>query len=175
MDCKNEDDDSELQLIATVPTSIDDEYEYKEVELTDKDDEKTEWHDDIVVVVDPDDFPLHSWDDLKDIVFINVKQCEQTRLEYARSGFDNMNNFQRFKALAAALVLEKEAEMARSCRELQVQNDEKDLVVEESIECVPKSFLDDIRTEAFSLQEQHLGNESIRIISVGELLSLLEV
>ncbi len=165
MNCLKDDDEGELHLIATVSTTDDELYE--DTDLKSKDDpEKTmdltnkesKWDENDFI--DPD---LLHWD-LKDTLFISVKQCEQTHMEYARSGFD-MQSLERLKKLAASLVIEKEAEMARS-------RDELDVGMQESIECIPKTYLEDIRTETSTLQ---LGNESLRIISVGELLSLLEV
>ena len=96
--------------------------------------------------------------------FRTIEEIEETRVQYAKVGLD-IHTFQRFKQLAAALVIEKETAMARSC----LLGNEKDIIMEESIECVPKNFLDDIQGGA--------GAElnTIRVISVGELLSLLEV
>jgi hypothetical protein len=169
----NDDDNSELQLLATVPTTDDEIFEVT-TDFTCKDDleEKTDltnietkWDE-----YDDDDIdPNLLCRDLKDTLFINVKQCEQTHMEYARAGFD-MKNLKRFQKLTAALVVQKEAEIARS-RE---HGNEKDVIMEESIECVPKSYLEDFFKNE-STKFPQLGHDALRIISVGELLSLLEV
>ena len=101
----------------------------------------------------------------ENIFFRPIEASEETRVQYAKVGLD-IHTFQRFKQLAASLVLEKEVAMART-RSCALGN-EKDVLMEESIECVPKNFLEEIEGDAFTV-------DTIRVLSVGELLSLLEV
>lgn len=97
--------------------------------------------------------------------FRPIEESEETRVQYAKVGLD-IHTLHRFKSLATTLVVEKEAQNAR---DLALGN-EKDVIMEESIECVPKNFLDEI-----SFEKQALAHDALRVLSVGELLSLLEV
>ena len=99
--------------------------------------------------------------------FRSMEGCEKAHIQYAKVGLD-IDTLDRFKQLAASLVVEKETAMARSC----ILGTEKDIIMEESIECVPKNFLEEIQDEA---SQCGLEVGPIRIMSVGELLSLLEV
>jgi hypothetical protein len=103
----------------------------------------------------------------------DVGECkeETSPLQYARVGFDlNTYTFERFKQLATSLVVEKQAEMVRSS----LLGSEKDINMEDSIECVPKDFLEDILAGATTCGTEVI-DDSIRVMSVGELLSLFEV
>ncbi|CAB9530293.1 expressed unknown protein [Seminavis robusta] len=149
-----------LQLIATVSTNDEEEPSsaWNTIEEKQQDDDTQ---------IDPASL---CWN-LKDTLFITTKQCEQTHMEYARAGFE-MKSFERFKRMASALVVEKEVEMARSM----TLGNEEDVIMEDSIECVPKTFLQDILSETSGLSdEEKMDNDALRVLSVGELLSLLEV
>lgn len=95
------------------------------------------------------------------------KEPHHNDVQYAKVGLDE-NTIIKFKQLAASLVVEKEAEIARNF----YLGSEKDVNMEESIECVPKKLLNELEGQK---TRHHRVESFFDTISVGELLSLLEV